>query len=469
MNRAAAATRCQMFWTATWLVLVSACSHRPALPALPEVATGGFLPAIKEAMDAAAASAKAQPNDPNAVGRFGMLLHAHNQFAAAEQAYHRAELLDSTNRKADWTYYRGAVLLADGKAAQAAPLLEQAAQAKSNYLPALLKAGEAYATAGDAVQAERLYRNAVRAYPTDPSAHFGLGRVIRNQSEIEKALDLFPNYGAALFASSQAARRAGQTDRANELTIRYEKYKTTAPALNDPLLDAIAELNGGATALIRKAQVAAAHGDLQSAIDLHLKALERDPNMAQAFVNLISLYGRTNNPQKASEAYRSAIALNPNLAEAHYNYGVLLFSTQGDPNEAKALFEKTIAIDPAHAAAHHNLGGILQQQGNLAAAQREFEKSVEIDPASRNSRFQLGRLYANSGRNADAIAQFEKIVSIDDEMTPTYLYALAATTARVGDTVKARTLLASARQKAAARSQTRLVDSIDRDLARLKR
>ncbi len=456
-------------WQAFLLAIVPACSPKPPLPPLPEIATAGFLPAIRQTVDAAAFEAKAKPNDAGAAGRLAMVLHAHEQFAAAEQAYHRAELLDSTNRKADWSYYRGVTLLASGRAAEAGPVLEAAAKAKSDYLPALIKAGEAYLSAGDSAKAEAQYRSALRANPKDASAHLGLGRAMRNPVEMEKALDLFPNYGAAMFAVAQNLQRTGRGDRAKELLARYEKYKTTAPPLEDPLLEAIAELNVGPTTLVRKAQAAAAQGDLATAIELHIQALRTDPKMAQAHVNLISLYGRSNAPEKATEAYRAAIALNPNLAEAHYNYGVLLLSSDGKLAEAKVAFEKAIAADPAHALAHHNLGTILQQQGQLALAQKQFEKAVEIDPGSRNSRFQLGRLYANAGRNADAIAQFEKTLGVDDEMTPTFLYALAAATARAGDASKARTLLSSARQKAEAKAQTRLVDSIDRDLARLQR
>ena len=364
-----------------------------------------------------------------------------------------------------WTYSRAAVLFANGRAAEAAPLFE----AKPDYLPALIKAGDAWLAAGDASKAAQAYRKALKAAPNDASAHYGLGRATNKPAEFEKALASFPDYGAAMFALAQSLQRSGDAARAKDLLARYEKVKTTAPPLDDPLLDAVADLNESPTALVRKGQSAAARGDLASAIALHEKAIQLDPKMTQAAVNLISLYARANQPGKAEDAYRKAIASDPNLAEAHYNYGVFLQSVRGDQAQAKAQFELTLTLDPAHAAAHHNLGAILQQQGQLAAAQRQFESAIEFDPSSRNSRFQLGRLYANAGRTADAIAQFEKIVTVDDDQTPTYLYALGATMARAGDAAKARGLLQDARNKAAARSQGQLVEAIDRDLSRLVR
>ena len=69
-------------------------------------------------METAHADAAAKPNDPDAVGRYGMVLQAHDQFAAAGQAYRRAQILDPKRR--DWPYLRGVALLANGKAGEAA-------------------------------------------------------------------------------------------------------------------------------------------------------------------------------------------------------------------------------------------------------------------------------------------------------------------------------------------------------------
>jgi Tfp pilus assembly protein PilF len=453
------------------LTLVVGCGRTAAPPpAIPQIDSSGFLPAVRDAVNAALTEATAKPSDAASSGRLGMVLHAHSQLAAAAQVYHRAEVLETDPRKAtEWIYYRGVVLLAAGKAVEAAPVLEKAASASAS-LPAILKTADAYLAAGNNAKAEQFYRKAVESHPNDPSAHFGLGRVTQNPAEFEKALELFPNYGAAMFALAQHLQRTGKSDQSRDLLARYERHKTTAPPLADPLLDAVSDLNTGPTSLIRKAQNAAAQGDLQTAIRLHRDALQIDPKMVQAHVNLISLYARTSQPDQAAQAYRDAIAINPNLAEAHYNYGVLLYGQPSGLGGAKAAFEKAIAADPAHAMAHHNLGAILQQLGQLSAAEKEFERTLELDPSYRNARFQLGRLYVNAGRNADAITQLQKAaLEGDDEMTPTYLYALAAAQARAGNSKAAREQLFAARQKAIARNQSALVDSIDRDLKRLVR
>src|SRR5207245_8019567 len=65
-------------------------------------------------------------------------------------------------------------------------------------------------------------------------------------------------------------------------------------------------------------------GDLAGTIAAHEAALARDPSIARAHVNLISLYGRTQDWERAEQHYRAVVALGFNLDEAHYDYGVLL-------------------------------------------------------------------------------------------------------------------------------------------------
>jgi len=61
-----------------------------------------------------------------------------------------------------------------------------------------------------------------------------------------------------------------------------------------------------------------------------------------------------------------------------------------------------------------------------------------------------------------------KALTPEDENTPRYLYALAATHARAGHAAEALKYARSARDQAAARGQSELLASIDRDLRALE-
>jgi tetratricopeptide (TPR) repeat protein len=230
---------------------------------------------------------------------------------------------------------------------------------------------------------------------------------------------------------------------------------------------AVDELNQGPDRLLQIAAGVEAQGQLAAAAQLQLKALELDPKLTQAHVNLISLYGRLGDAAGAEKHYRLAVASNQNAYEAYYNFGVLCYRA-GRHSEARAAFENVLAINAGHADAHNNLGAVLQEQGHIAEAAGHFRRAVELQPGLRLARFHLGRIYANQGRYPEAIEQFERAVAVDDESTPTYLYALGATKARAGDVAGARSALALAREKAIVRSQPQLASSISRDLEKLK-
>jgi tetratricopeptide (TPR) repeat protein len=438
------------------LLAFAGCGAREPLPPLPEVSTAAFAPPIRKAVDEALAAARARPEDAAAVGRLGMVLHAHQQLGAARACYRRASLLDRGDF--DWLYYLGA---ASEGAAAAGPL--RAALRIRDYLPAKLRLGDALLAAGDHAAAREVFRGI-----DHPAALFGYGRAVNDGRYYEKAVAAFPQFGAAIFALAQHYRRNGRTAEADRLMAEYPKYKTVAPPVDDPLMRAVDELNQGPDRLIQLAAGLESQGQLAAAAGLQVKALELDPKLTQAHVNLISLYGRLGDAASAEKHYRLAVAVNPNAYEAYYNFGVLCYGS-GRRADARAAFEKALAINDGHAPAHNNLGAMLQEQGQLAEAAAHFRRAVELDPGLRLARFHLGRIYANQRRFREAIDEFERAAAVDDEATPAYLYALGATKARAGDAAGARATLTRAREKALARAQTALAGAIERDLGALNR
>ena len=445
-----------LHWWCIVFVLFSGCSSREPLPPLPDVSTASFAPAIRQAVDTALVEAKASPNDAEAIGQLGMLLQAHEQRTAARVCYQRAALLEPS--RFEWQYYLG--LVSDGLEAAAA---FRAALGLQDYLPAKIKLGEALLAAGDSGGASKALEGI-----DHPAAWFSYGRATDDPSYYEKALRAFPQYGAAIFALAQHYGRSGRSEDAARLMADYERYKLAAPGLEDPLLDAVRALEMGPRRLLREAADAEAQGNLTAAVELLDKTLALDPKLTQAHVNLISLHARLGDAANAEKHYRQAIALQPNSDEAHYNFGVLCYRSNRRA-EAQAAFTSVLKINPGHADALNNLGVILEQQGRVNEAAECFRKALESRPDLRLARFHLGRIRANQGQFAEAIAHLQRAVSVDDEATPTYLYALGATLARSGETVRAASVLGQARERALARGQGPLAASIERDLAGLER
>jgi tetratricopeptide (TPR) repeat protein len=69
--------------------------------------------------------------------------------------------------------------------------------------------------------------------------------------------------------------------------------------------------------------------------------------------------------------YRQALARSPSDPVIHYNLALALEDTAG-PAEAAARYETALHLDPDFADAHFNLAGLCEQLGRTADAIRHF-------------------------------------------------------------------------------------------------
>lgn len=397
-----------------------------------------------------------------------MVLHAHDQYAAARDCYRRARGLDS--KAFAWPYYLSYVETALGNHDAALSAIDRAITLDPDHQPARLKRAEVLLDKGRIEESGRAYASLLSNHPDSAAAWYGQGRVQVTRGDnaaavesLSRACALFPQYGSARYLLAQTLRKLRRETEAQQHLTVYEKYQTVVPATGDAVLQEVLRLNISAANFIRQGADLEAAGRIPEAIEAHRKALEVDPKSAQAHINLISLYARAAQPEKAAEAYRAAVALAPGQAEVHYNYGVLEFGRKRYASARKA-FEAALAANPRHAEAHNNLAYLLEMQEQHAAAFAHYQQAVENAPGHRLAHFHLGRILTGRRQYKEAISHFEKTLAPEDENTPGYLYALGAAHGRAGHRDQARQILLRARTMALARSQSGLAASIEKDL-----
>ncbi len=78
----------------------------------------------------------------------------------------------------------------------------------------------------------------------------------------------------------------------------------------------------------------------------------------------------------AVETYRRALEVNPQHAEAHCNLGIAL-QEQGQLDEAAEAFGQALRINPQYGKAHHSLGLVRLWKGELDLAFQSFRQSAE--------------------------------------------------------------------------------------------
>ena len=159
----------------------------------------------------------------------------------------------------------------------------------------------------------------------------------------------------------------------------------------------------------------------QMARRMFAKAVELDPNYARAYAGmadcdslLISNYQTDANIDEILAFTGKALALDPQLAEAHASRGFAL-SIAKRYEEADAEFEQAIALDPNSFEAHFLYARASFIQGQLERAARLFERASEIRPEDYQSLCLLIHIYRGLGRKEESMEAARKGIHLAEQ------------------------------------------------------
>jgi tetratricopeptide (TPR) repeat protein len=111
--------------------------------------------------------------------------------------------------------------------------------------------------------------------------------------------------------------------------------------------------------------------------------------------------GNTENIEEAADAYRRALELDPYLVPAIINLANLHYA-RDEIAEAQALYERAIALDPEVFEAHFNLGNIFHDLGRYRQAQACYRNALKLNPAYADAHFYLAVTLEKNGQSQDA-------------------------------------------------------------------
>jgi tetratricopeptide (TPR) repeat protein len=117
--------------------------------------------------------------------------------------------------------------------------------------------------------------------------------------------------------------------------------------------------------------------DVEGARAAYQRALELDPDLADAYVNLGRMAHEASDPTTAARCYHEALARNEIDPVTHYNLALALEDLERT-EEAAAHYRRAVALNPTFADAHYNLSQLLDRLGRKAESLRHLVRYRQL-------------------------------------------------------------------------------------------
>src|SRR2546423_2298610 len=147
------------------------------------------------------------------------------------------------------------------------------------------------------------------------------------------------------------------------------------------------------------------------------RAIEKDPNYALAYAGLsdsyavMAFFGQMPPKeawQKSEEAAVKALAIDDALGEAHLSLAVVKAWYDWDWPGGEREFKRAIELNPEFAESHSLYALLLDAKGRFDEAITEAKRSQEVDPLSTHYRADVGHILYHARRYDEAIEEYRK-------------------------------------------------------------
>jgi Flp pilus assembly protein TadD len=320
-----------------------------------------------------------------------------------------------------------------GAASSATEDLERLVARDPRQVEARALLGSAYLANREPAKATEEFRRLEAMSPKDPRGPYlvgvGLraqGRAAEAKAEFETALAMAPNYVeplAQLVGMELAKQRA---DVALGLAVKQA---------------GLAPKSGGVQQLVGVVQLAR-HDDA-AAEAAFLKAIELEPTLFSAYMELGAIYRKSGRYQDALARLSEGLQVSPRNASLLMLLGVTS-EAMGDIPRARKAYDDLLAVNPRFAPAANNLAWLLSEQGDdkgraLALAETAREEAPD-EPRVADT---LGWILYTRGAYQRAVGLLrESAAKLPGDPVIQYHFGLAA--AKVGDRDGARAALTAA-------------------------
>lgn len=183
------------------------------------------------------------------------------------------------------------------------------------------------------------------------------------------------------------------------------------------------------TAAVDEARALKEQGRDDEALSLLIQAIETNPTLTVAHMELGDIYAERGDHREAEPRYARAAELQPASFDAQFKHGRSLQLLERI-SEAIRAYLRALAIRPDDPEANLLLGTAYLQINEPAQALAYAQRAVERQPTNGVAHANLGAVYSALERHADAVRAYESAAELM-ELTPALLLNLAESLGKI--------------------------------------
>jgi tetratricopeptide (TPR) repeat protein len=173
---------------------------------------------------------------------------------------------------------------------------------------------------------------------------------------------------------------------------------------------------------------------------VYLRLTKVAPHSARTYQLMASVAAAEGNWSGAIHAYRQALQIDPSLQGAHLQIAILLLTHSQKPEawqQALTELRDELRIDPTSAEAEYEIGEVCRKHNQLIQAVAALNRSLQLDPSAVPGRISLAKALRSLGKTREALASLEPAekTAPDD---PDIHFLLAQLYRELGRTAEAR-------------------------------
>ncbi|MGB3862453.1 MAG: protein kinase [Candidatus Aminicenantaceae bacterium] len=172
--------------------------------------------------------------------------------------------------------------------------------------------------------------------------------------------------------------------------------------------------------------------EVDKALAYYEQAIKKDLDYALAYVSIAEVYTLLSTGfdilpnkdamPKARDAAQKALELDPNLAEAYVSLGLVALSYDWDRKATKKYFEKALELNPNSMSAHQWFEFYwTYMMADLDTATAHLKRALELDPLNFLIQVRLGFMYIFDGDYESAINKFNALLDFEPNFGLLYL------------------------------------------------